>query len=217
MDDKSKLKKICLSYDYNKYKNIDLNSLAAFTIKHLQDNKVFLNFENIAVALYLMFPTKFCMIGYEEYPDTNRINRTVNLQLRPKYQNIAFGDSKKGYYLTNKGKALSEQVEKILHGAGLNLKIKKSEINDTNSKRTINIHEEIENKIKSKYLFNKYLTNNTSEVTKLEIYEFLSASPYTSKNVLKDYFNKLKDLAKQANDKEVLDFLDWFYKKANNV
>src|SRR3989338_2691897 len=114
MGDKEKIYDLCKPYEYGKYREIDLNSLAAYTIQLLKDKEIFLNFENVAVSLFLLFPKKFCMVGFEKYPDTNRINRTVNLQLRPKYQNIAFGNPKQGYSLTEKGKIIAVQVKKML-------------------------------------------------------------------------------------------------------
>lgn len=216
MGEKDKIKTICKPYAHEQYENIDLCSLASYTIQFLKDNNVFLNFENVAVSLFLMFPKKFCMVNYEEYPDTNRINRTVNLQLRPKYQNLAFGDPQKGYSLTTKGKATAEQVRKILTGVSKQT-TRITRVSDETQNRTRSLEDEVYKKITSKPLYQKYKKDNNSVFEKIEIYEFLSASPYTSKNALREYFKNLKVVAEKANDKEAMQFLSWLDARTKNI
>jgi len=218
MSDKESIKKICKPFPYKKYEQIDLNSLAAYTIKLLKENNIYLNFENVAVALFLMFPKKFCMSDFEEFPDTNRINRTVNLQLRPKYQNLAFGDPKIGYSLTEKGKAIAEQTQKILENETFEgNQLKKSIIKDDISQRTTNPEIEIEKRILSTDLYKKYLKDKNSNIEKIEVYELLNASPYTSKEKIRKYYTYLKVLCKKSNNKGALDFLEWVEKKTSTV
>ena len=217
MSEKEKIRQLCKPFLYEQYEKIDLNSLAAYTIHLLKNNNIYLNFENVAVALFLMFPKKFCMVGYEEFPDTNRINRTVNLQLRPKYQNLAFGDSKTGYSLTEKGKVVAEQTKRILESDERGLKLKKSEIKNTEYERTTNPKIEIEKRILSSSLYKKYCKNKNSEIEKVEIYEFLNASPYTSKDAIRSYYNYLKNLCKNSENMEALEFIIWLGKKASTI
>ena len=215
MNDKETVRRICKPFPYEKYKKISMTRLAAYAIRLLEDNNVFLSFENVAVALFLMFPKKFCMVGYDEYPDTNRIGRTVNLQLRPKYQNIAFGDPKTGYSLTDKGENTAIHIKRILEGEEKGTNSGISRVRNDISKRTRSPETEIERKILSRYLYDKYKKNKKYEVEKIEIYEFLNASPYTPKNAIREYYNDLKDLCKKAENKEALDFLIWLEEKAS--
>jgi hypothetical protein len=215
MSDKAIIRRICKTFSYEKYKEISMTKLAAYAIQLLKDNDIFLNFENIAVALFLMFPKKFCMVGYDEYPDTNRIGRTVNLQLRPKYQNIAFCDPKTGYSLTEKGKDIAEHTKRILEGEEEDIRLRSFHVRDDISKRTRSPETEIEKKILSRYLYDKYKKNRKCEIEKIEIYEFLNASPYTSKKAIREYYNDLKELCKKAENKEALDFLVWLEEKAS--
>ena len=212
MKDKEIIKKICKPYSFEKYEKIDLNSLAAYTIQFLQDNNIFLNFENTAVALFLMFPKKFCMVEYEEYPDTNRINRTVNLQLRPRYQNLAYGDPKKGYSLTEKGRTIANFVKEVLNSPESGLNFKKSNIEDDTSKRTRTPKIEIEKIVISSDLFKKYKIDKNALVEKIEIYDFFQSSPYTPPKMFKEKLKFLKNLAISEENNEVVEFLDWVEK-----
>lgn len=217
MSDKVIIKKICKPFSYERYKEISMTKLAAYVIQLLKDNDVFLSFENIAVALFLMFPKKFCMVGYDEYPDTNRIGRTINLQLRPKYQNIAFCDPKTGYSLTEKGKDIAEHTKRILENEEEDIRLRSSHVQDDISERTTNPEIEVEKKILSSHIFKEYEKDKNYEVEKIEIYEFLNASPYTPKKTIREYYTLLKELCKKARNKEALDFLIWLEKYASEI
>jgi len=105
-----KIIELCTQYNENVYTDINMNHLIAYTIEYLNNNNIALSFENICVASYLMFPKKFSLIGYDEYPDSNRVN-LVLLHLRPKYDNLAEGNIKSGFTLTEKGKIYVEKAK----------------------------------------------------------------------------------------------------------
>ena len=94
-------------FDERTYEGISLNQLATYTIDLLTKKGFPITFETLTVALFKMFPKKFCLYGFEEYPDAARVNRSL-LQLRPKYRNWALGDTKKGYVLTSQGREIAE-------------------------------------------------------------------------------------------------------------
>lgn len=76
------LKKVFHKYNYNKYKDIDLNSLICYVSNLLEANGIILTFENIYVGSYISFPLKFCLVEFPEFPDGARINRSI---LQPKF------------------------------------------------------------------------------------------------------------------------------------
>jgi hypothetical protein len=75
------------AYSESLYSSIDLNRLASFTIHWLKERRIPMTFENIVVASFRMFPVKFALEGYSEYPDAARINRPYSSCVR----NIATG------------------------------------------------------------------------------------------------------------------------------
>jgi hypothetical protein len=71
------------------YKDYALRTLTAYVVHWLQTWGILTSLENVAVASHRLFPVKFGMVGWSEFPDVNRTNRSV-LQMRPKYRNAQF-------------------------------------------------------------------------------------------------------------------------------
>src|SRR3989442_952144 len=97
------------------YADVALAALAAFTILRLGDLHIPNTFENLVVALFKLFPAKFSLVGFKQYPDAACVGRTL-LQLGPKYRNWARGSVQKGFVLTDSGNAKALDVAKILSG-----------------------------------------------------------------------------------------------------
>src|SRR4051812_31232242 len=90
------------NYPEESYDSIDLNRLTVFTIAFLRKRNFATSIEHIAVADFRMFPKRFAMIGFPEFPDISRVNRAL-LQLRPKYRNWATGNARLGWTLMRPG------------------------------------------------------------------------------------------------------------------
>jgi len=194
---KEKIQSICKEYDFEKYQNIDLNSLVVFVIDILNKNGVPLSFENICAATYLMFPKKFSLLGFDEYPDATRINRAL-LQLRPKYQNLATGDVKSGFSLTEKGKMRVNKAEFYLSKTN-----EKKVYKDTRPKS----EEKIINELKESIAYKKFEANKLDEIQIEDIYGFLQATPYTSKENIRKHLNMMIDIANERGDKKIVEFI----------
>lgn len=89
-------------FDIHAYEQYALTSLTAYCVFWLQEWNITTNEENLGVACHRMFPSKFCLVGWPEFPDLKRIGRSV-LQMRPKYRNLATSVSSKGVFLNQRG------------------------------------------------------------------------------------------------------------------
>lgn len=212
-NDKEGIFEICKQFNPNQYENIDLNRLATYTIWLLKENNIVITFENIVVALFIMFPEKFSLVGYKEYPDSTRVNRAL-LQLRPKYRNWATGNVKKGFTLTETGRVIVGQTSQLLNN--LQFQSKKPVLGQS---RTRDIASEMEQIINSP-VYQKYLSGKEEEISKIEIFEFLRAMPYTPLKVLRAYMKKLlNEVRKSGHPKsdEIIDFLNWIQRRHQSV
>ena len=75
------------------YDGFDLDRLVAYTLFILEENKVPLYFDFIAVGLFRLFPRKFSMANFRQYPDTNRISKALRRltdQKRKKKENLNY-------------------------------------------------------------------------------------------------------------------------------
>jgi hypothetical protein len=71
--DKDKIEEL-KSFGEAKYENVDLDHLIMYVISQLEKIGADLSFENAAVAAFKLFPKKFSLPGYPEYPDGKRIH-----------------------------------------------------------------------------------------------------------------------------------------------
>jgi hypothetical protein len=196
------------TYSAKDYSAIDLNRLTAYTIHVLRGLDIPLTLENIAVANFKMFPRRFAMVGWEEYPDVSRANRAL-LQLRPKYRNWATGNTRLGWSLTPSGVEEARTVSRMLAGKGggetaLTEEDFRAEPSK-GAKRTID-PTEIMRQVKQSPLYAKYL-RNWADVSPLEVYDVLEAYTHTPPVALRRKLRELKTFAADAKDDEVREFL----------
>lgn len=185
------------------YSAIDLNRLTVFTIYTLRREDVPATIENIAVANYKMFPRRFAMVGFPEYPDVLRVNRAL-LQLRPKYRNWATGNTKLGWALTTAGIAEAKALSARLGDAVPEYSASEEDLEAEPagvSKRTIH-DEDVIKRIRATSLFEKAQTD-WQDVGALEVFDVLEAYTHTPAEVLRRKLRELKRIAAGNRDEEV--------------
>lgn len=184
------------------YSSIDLNRLASFTIHWLLEHRIPMTFENIVVAAFRMFPTKFALEGYPEYPDAARINRAL-LQLRPKYRNWARGNVQKGYVLTESGLNEVRRVAEILNS-------KEAPLTETKRRqtrpRTMDLTRDLGALVESA-LFSKWKDRQLDAGSLLELLDMLQAFAYTPTRALRERIATLENAARQVSRDDIIDFL----------
>ena len=196
-------------YPLDRYGNIDLNRLTVFTIYLLNQLDIPTTLENIGVANFRMFPRRFAMVGFPDYPDVTRVNRAL-LQLRPKYRNWAMGNAKLGWQLTVAGeeeaKALLRKLgDNGVAGVGASAGDVEAEPSGR-SKRTVHA-EETTDRVRASPLFAKY-REGWKDVDPLEVYDVLEAYTHTPPDALRHRLKRMRNAATSAGDQEVVTFLD---------
>jgi hypothetical protein len=197
-----------------RYASVDLNRLTAFTISLLNELDVPTTLENIAVANFRMFPKRFAMVGYPEYPDIARVSRAL-LQLRPKYRNWATGKTKLGWQLTNAGVAEARVIrEKLADNSTSDDRLVPSDLEaEGGGKNRRTIHpEDTTIRIRSSPLFLKY-TQGWKEVDPLEVFDVLEAYTHTPADALRHKLRRMRSAAASVGDKQVVEFLDELSKR----
>lgn len=196
-------------YPSDLYGSMDLNRLTVFTIDLLNRLNVPTTFENIAVATFRMFPRRFAMVGYPNYPDVTRVNRAL-LQLRPKYRNWATGKTRLGWQLTGAGEEEARVLRTRLGDANsVSAMLQPEDLEAepaAKTKRTVH-PEETTTRIRASSLFLKY-RDNWSGVEPLEVFDVLEAYTHTPPQALKQRLLRMRATALSVGDKEVTKFLD---------
>jgi hypothetical protein len=183
------------------YSSLDLNRLVCYTIQWLLEHKTQMTFENIVVAAFRMFPVKFALEGYAEYPDAARINRAL-LQLRPKYRNWARGNVQKGFVLTESGFAEVQRVKGILSAED-------APAGETKRRRarprTMDLTRDLASIVDST-LFSKWKQDRLADGTATELFDMLQAFAYTPSKALRERLAMLESAALQVGREDVVTF-----------
>ena len=197
------------------YENIDLDRLVIYTLFSLEEKKVPLYFDFICIGLFKLFPHKFSLATFKQYPDAYRINnairRTTGALSDQNKKRWANGSPEHGFYLTDIGKEIAKQVKRLLENPNLQKIRQKLGVTKSRGRSPVEDMQEI----RVSEAFKKWFTNE--EVNNHEFFAFLKAAPYTPKQLLVEHLKRLKVSATTTKDKEVLEFLSWLEKKFNNL
>lgn len=189
-------------FDYGQYKDIDLDRLTAYAVQHLVQNKIEPLFENIVVALFKMFPKSFSLVGFDDYPDSNRVNRQL-LHCRPKYRNYLVGGMRRGWMPTEKGLAAAEETAELLKSATYSSGDRKKR--RTARERTKSIH--FVNEILRSEAYKKFQKEELEQISDLELCDVLHSNLDTPPSILVKSIQRLVSYAEIAGNVEVVRFL----------
>lgn len=116
MNENEKLRNI-KEIDYDRYVDISsLEKMAAYAIKYLNDNQINTTWTNVVIATYSLFPRRFAISeDFLDFPNVERISRTLMHLVPPKGRNYAIGSSKIDYTLTPLGCEVANEVEGIIN------------------------------------------------------------------------------------------------------
>jgi hypothetical protein len=190
------------SFSEQTYNDLDLTGLVAYTLNWLIDAAIPTSFENVVVAAFRMFPSKFALVGFPEYPDAARVNRSL-LQLGPKYRNWARGSVQKGFVLTDRGTRKVEEVSQALASDGAT---QVRAPRPASRRRTMDFDSELAN-LMSSVLFQKWSLQALDKGTEIELLDLLGAYAYTSPKVLRSRLQQLEQLAEQLSRADLVSFL----------
>ena len=162
--------KICKEHDTEKYLAIASQSLGyaklcCYAVKKLNENEIVSSYENICVALWLMFPKyeKFHLKGFDDMPDTDYMEKIIKLRSTPTQQGYLTGGNvttrdtghRKPWQLTRKGEVYAQEAENIFSG-----NVEAPEVRKNNTKNTPDSFINTFNSIRESDLFLQFTENN---------------------------------------------------------
>lgn len=194
------------------YKKMDLDRLAIYSMALLSENNIPLYFDYIVIALFKLFPKKFSLVNFEEYPDSDRVEKIL-LHLKPRDRNWATGNVREGYCLTETGKEIVKQAKDLLRFPD---KQKHQIFVPIIKTRTATPEKEIED-IRLSELYKEWKRGDIKKIGEYDIWACLHAVSYAPKALLKRHINNLKQAAEEIKDKKVIEFLQWVENKYKNI
>lgn len=205
---------IFFTYDFNLYSEIGLNDLLAYAVWTLDKEKLRPTFENIVVCAHKMFPEKFSLVGYSEFPDAARVQRVI-LHLGPKYVGWLNGKNKTGYSLNQRGIEAADKT-----AIRLQRKYDGSQLVDSaNHKLQDNVamRTAVETRLKRIRESNSYrlwAAGTTHEIKdELLIWDSLQLFITADDSTKAEVYRALVRTARDHDDSEIQQFLAWIKKQ----
>jgi hypothetical protein len=181
-----------------KYMNVDLDHLMIYTMGQLYKLNIDLSFENGVVASFRFFPKKFALLGYPEYPDSDRVMNCLNRCVKPKHW--LSGKPRQGFILNERSNIYIKEAEDLISG----LAQEKSKAFSKTRRKEL-IFSEI---VKSQ-AYTKYIKGQGSLITESEVCNLLQGTLDSDRKLLKDNLSSLKLFSKELERDEISEFLNW--------
>ena len=195
-----------------RYANEQLAALTVYSIHWLRQWGLRPTVESITVLNHRLFPERFGMDLFPEFPDANRTLRSL-LQCGPKYRGWLSGSNRRGYVITPGGQALTgelmrrvgyPQVGKVLLGHATEAPRQRG----TRTERTRDVDFKAEvAELRGSKLFERWTSDPLQERDLIHVYSALRVFDHTPVSAKRQRLNDLKDSAKKANDSEVEELL----------
>ncbi len=202
MTDKQKLLKLS-QLDQKTYQNVSLDHLIMYAISVLNEKGINLSYENIVVAAFQLFPKKFQLLGFPEYPDGKRVHDCL-FHCTFKTKQWLGGKTRQGFIITDRSKIYISEAENLLFGGSQQRSKGKSQ-----TRRKEFVLAEVE----QSSAYHKYINKLSDSITEAELCFLLQGTLDTPKKILQDNLRTLKDFALEAQNEDVASFLIWVENK----
>ncbi len=193
------------------YDGASLPALVAYSLYWLHQWDFRRSIEAITILSWKLFPSKFSMVGWPEYPDKERINRSL-LQGGPKYRNWLTGAASKGFSLNDRGIQIAVELTQSLgppffaEGRSITNAISSEFLGKKSQPRTIEPEREVA-KAKDSRLFEKWKEGIMSERDLIHVHTMLEIFEHTPQSMREKRMQDLERAANDSNDTEVEMFL----------
>lgn len=186
------------------YRRINNDRLVVYGVFLLEKNAIEPTFDNVVVTVFKVFPDRFSLIGFPQYPDAKRVHDCL-WHCTYKTKNWLNGNAKSGFRLTEKGKYILEETFNKMKS-----RIKVGKVFDTKARRKEVFFIDW---IKRTGAFKKFTNGEGTSISEVEVREFLRVSNDATKDVMLQNVKKYRKYAKKIDDTLVEDFLDFIERK----
>ncbi len=195
MDDESIIRGIG---EYNgTYHDLDKDRLVLYAVNFLQSRDIEPTFDKIVVTAFKLFPRKFSLIGFPEYPDGRTIYYCVfnHCTITRKWLS---GNIQSGFKITDRGKYFLEETRKILDGK-IKLTKKYGSVPKRKELTFLNL-------LKRTVAYRKFSEGRPEKINRFEILEALKVGS-ESAGLISKHAAKYLEYATRIGDNDAIRFL----------
>jgi len=190
-------------YSPEKYQDIAMNDLVTYSVHLLLELGRVVTEEEIVAACFLIFPQKFSMRVYPEWPNANVvIKRWIDCRSR----GYLSGSTAKSFLLTPMGRSLAVRTMKRLSEVPIR-KTKNNKYEQKDEERTQ--EGRLVKSLRNSDAFKKYqLEKSISLVTEFDFRDSMLCTMESSREVLKKNLEQFRHSSKVYRRADLLSFLD---------
>ena len=187
------------SFEPEKYKDIDLDRLVMYTAVRLDNLGIELSLENIIVGSYRLFPKKFSLFGYPEYPDATRVEKAL-WRCNKKNRRWIGGKTKLGYTVINRTRVIAEKIAKQLSVSTPKMDTDKT---STSRRRKVSIIRDMENSS----AYKKYNNDDIELISWADFCYLLQGTLDSSIETLQGNLDALNSIIDQVDREDLKKFI----------
>jgi hypothetical protein len=189
---------------------LSMAHLTAYSVQWLTVWEIPSTYENVSVLNARLFPFKFTLAGFPEFPDAMCTNREI-LHLRPNNRGWGTSDPRKGVFLNEKGREAAAKVREAVGPPSFDGEVVPSEApladSGRSAKRTYSPAQDLRER-RSRLLFRWFKEGRLEEADVVHLLGLLGLYDHTRPVELRREFKRLRDVASSLRDEEFLSFLD---------
>jgi hypothetical protein len=184
------------SFDESIYTSISLTKLVIFAIGRIDENGEECAYERVVKECFTLFPKRFGLQRYREWPDGARIKIEI---LRCRDNGWVTGNEKNGFQITSLGKRVAEEILKELQERPTR-KLRPTQTRDRG--------DTIISYLKKSEPYKRYQENKeTFAISEEEFRRLLVSTFETPHRVLKQNLNFCSDVCEQYGERQMVEFL----------
>ena len=199
--DENKIREI-VECDWD-YLSMDKDRLVLFAVNLLESKQIEPTLDKITSATFRLFPKKFSLIGFPEYPDGRTIYYCVHNHSTLTRKWLA-GNVQSAYRITERGNYFLEETKKMLQG-----QLESTKKYKISPKRKEVTFVEL---LKKTAAYKSFLQNRKNEIDKASLLEAFRVSR-SSETAIEVYLSKYLDYATRINDFPTIEFINFAKEK----
>lgn len=185
-------------YSSTLYAGLDIDRLIVFVAVESQRLGIPLSLENLIVVSYKLFPEKFSIDGYPEYPDATRVEKSLWRSRGEK--KWLEGKTRHGYMVSDRSIQIAEQVRTVLGQGGTAPRQRASKLRR---------HASIIRDAMASPAFSKFILDSVRTISWGDVCYLLQGTLDSSREMLKANLESLAAVASDASDAHLVDLLKW--------
>lgn len=187
-------------YENNQYDAIDIDRLVVFTAVELEKQGISSTLENITVGAFILFPQKFSITGYPQFPDATRVEKSL-WRSKGRTRQWIGGKTSHGYLVTDRSRNIAQQIQNQLSGSVFQSEAKTSS--------RLRRREKVLQDAMNTPAYEKYINGEREAITESDFCYLLQGTLDSSKDTLKGNIISIKEFSQELDNKEFLKFLNW--------